>query len=151
MFLGYVLTASDLHGENLIACGEYPMIIDFETFPGYAPDGERKSSVLTTGLLPVLTWGAGGQAAVISALSDGEKIRTPFRMPVVKNEGRSDICIAHEPIELQLTECVVRLQGQAVNPADYIEEMCRGIVDIKSFLSAKLTDTPEKPEKDSRT
>ena len=25
------------------------------------------------------------------------------------------------------------------------------IVDIKNFLSAKLTDTPEKPEKDSRT
>ena len=129
LFLGYVLTASDLHGENLVACGEYPMIIDFETFPGYAPDGERKSSVLTTGLLPVLTWGAGGQAAVISALSDGEKIRTPFRMPVVKNEGRSDICIAHEPIELQLTECVVRLQGQAVNPADYTEELCRGFAD----------------------
>ena len=45
----------------------------------------------------------------------------------------------------------MRLQGQAVNPADYIEEMCRGIADIKSFLSMKLTDTPEKPEKDSRT
>ena len=38
-----------------------------------------------------------------------------------------------------------------MNPADYIEEMCRGIVDIKNFLSAKLTDTPEKSEKDSRT
>ena len=48
-------------------------------------------------------------------------------------------------------ECVVRLQGQAVNPADYTEELCRGFADIKSFLSAKLTDTPEKPEKDSRT
>ena len=27
----------------------------------------------------------------------------------------------------------------------------KGIVDMKIFLSAKLTDTPEKPEKDSRT
>ena len=78
----------------------------------------------------MLTWGAGGQAAVISALSDGEKIRTPFRMPVVKNEGRSDICIAHEPMELQLTECVVRLQGTGgENPADYTEELCRGFAD----------------------
>lgn len=133
LFLGYALTASDLHGENLIACGEYPMIIDFETFPGYVSDGERQSSVLSTGLLPVLTWGAGGQAAVISALSDGEKIRTPFRMPVVKNEGRSDICIAHEPIELQLTECIVRLQGRAVNPSDYTEELCRGFADTYRY------------------
>lgn len=133
LFLGYALTASDLHGENLIACGEYPMIIDFETFPGYAPDGERQRSVLNTGLLPVLTWGAGGQAAVISALSDGEKIRTPFRMPVVKNEGRSDICIVHEPIELQLTECIVRLQGQAVNPSGYTEELCRGFADAYRY------------------
>ena len=44
-------------GKISLPVANYPMIIDFETFPGYAPDGERKSSVLTTGLLPVLTSG----------------------------------------------------------------------------------------------
>ena len=35
LFLGYALGATDLHGENIIAHGEYPVIIDMETYPGY--------------------------------------------------------------------------------------------------------------------
>ena len=30
--LSYILNATDLHMENLIAYGEYPVIIDLETF-----------------------------------------------------------------------------------------------------------------------
>lgn len=66
--IGYVLSATDLHGENIIAHGEYPVIVDFETFPGYhikteESSAERKSetilshSVIHTGMLPILTWG----------------------------------------------------------------------------------------------
>lgn len=36
LFLAYALSASDLHGENFLACGEYPVLLDFETLPGYA-------------------------------------------------------------------------------------------------------------------
>lgn len=68
LFLAYALSASDLHGENFLACGEYPVLLDFETLPGYAgaADGETvdkqisnyiNSSVLKTGILPELDLG----------------------------------------------------------------------------------------------
>lgn len=33
--LGYTLGVTDLHGENVMAHGEHPVIIDLETCPGY--------------------------------------------------------------------------------------------------------------------
>lgn len=41
LFLGYALGATDLHGEN-IAHGEYPVIIDMETYPGYLKQQSEK-------------------------------------------------------------------------------------------------------------
>lgn len=41
--------------------------------------------------------------------------------------------------------------SQLTEKLNILDEVENGIADIKSFLSAKLTDTPEKPEKDSRT
>lgn len=125
LFLSYALSASDLHGENIIACGEYPVIIDYEAFPGYAMIDSGRDSVLCTGILPMPIWGK-EDAAIINALNSGEKIYTPFRMPVIKNEGRSDIYIAHEPIEIQLKGCEVKYQEKIINPSDYVEELCEG-------------------------
>ena len=41
--------------------------------------------------------------------------------------------------------------SQLTEKLNILDEVENGIADIKSFLSAKLTDTPEKPGKDSRT
>lgn len=137
LFLGYALSATDLHGENIVAHGEYPVIIDMETFPGYYIQTEESSadrkietilagSVIHTGMLPVLTWGQGNQTVVMSAMSNGEKITTPFRMPVVKKPETSDIHIDYEPLEFEMKECVVRIKREAVNPDDYTENLVQG-------------------------
>ena len=94
LFLGYALGATDLHGENIIAHGEYPVIIDMETYPGYLKqqsekDGSsveekinksnrnkiRQITVIHTGMLPVLTWGRGNSRVLISAMGTEEKIK----------------------------------------------------------------------------
>ena len=84
LFLAYSLGATDLHGENIIAHGEYPVIIDMETYPGFIPHFDRSStkdkaetslrerivtSVMRTGMLPVLTWGRGNNRVLISAMN----------------------------------------------------------------------------------
>ena len=104
LFLGYALGATDLHGENIIAHGEYPVIIDMETYPGYLKQQSEKdgssveekinksteiklaNSVIHTGMLPVLTWGRGNRGVLISAMGTEEKIKTPFKLPVVKDD-----------------------------------------------------------------
>mgnify|MGYP002732218681 CR=1 FL=1 len=75
VFLCYLFGATDLHAENLIADGEYPVLVDLETLLG-APaartvDPEERSllgSVLHSHLLPVFQT---GEAAVqdVSGLS----------------------------------------------------------------------------------
>jgi type 2 lantibiotic biosynthesis protein LanM len=65
LFLGYLLDANDLHHENVIRCGEHPVIVDLETLlhPWVAPldsspeesrsARSARDSVLRSGLLPI--------------------------------------------------------------------------------------------------
>src|SRR5262249_53964067 len=60
--LAYVLGSADLHAGNLIACGEFPVLVDLEIMLSApagrgGPDGD---SVLRTGLLPVASPGRQG-------------------------------------------------------------------------------------------
>jgi len=64
----YILGSVDIHQENWIACGEHPVLVDYETilhgtnkyigdiydFPNKKSYNDYKSSVLSTGVLPVL-------------------------------------------------------------------------------------------------
>jgi type 2 lantibiotic biosynthesis protein LanM len=77
--IAYVLNGSDLHLENLIACGEYPVVIDLETLlqpwvSRYAADDRRDipyaPSVLFSSLLPGLSSDA--DAWDISGLASAE-------------------------------------------------------------------------------
>ena len=134
LFLGYALGATDLHGENIVAYGEHPVIIDMETYPGYITKNSGSSteekaeikirekimtSVLNTGILPVLTWGTGNNRVLMSAVNMHGKIRTPFKMPVVKDDKTSNIHIEYEQVEFEIKECIVRLNGEVVNSEEY--------------------------------
>ncbi len=137
LFIGYALSATDLHGENIIAHGEHPVIVDLETFPGYHIQTDESSSekkietmlsgsVIHTGMLPILTWGQGNSTVILSAISNGEKITTPFQVPVVKNRNTSNICIAYEPAKFRIKECIVRLNEKIVQPGKYVSELING-------------------------
>lgn len=148
LFLGYALSVTDLHGENIVAHGEHPVIIDMETYPGYyikteESSAERKietflaGSVTHTGMLPVLTWGKGEGTIIMSAMNGGTKITTPFKMPVVKNKNTSDMYIDYEPVQFEMKESVVRLQDEVVNASEYTEELVRG---FQSAYQAAIHD-----------
>lgn len=135
--ISYALSATDLHGENIIAHGEHPVIVDFETFPGYCikieeSSAERKAetilshSVIHTGMLPILTWGQGENMALLSAVGNEGKITTPFRMPVVKKNQTSDMYIDYEPVEVIMRECVVHLHGKPIHVEEYTKELVHG-------------------------
>ncbi len=137
LFLGYALSATDLHGENIIAHGEFPIIVDFETYPGCSQieqeaGAEKKlrdmlqTSVIHTGMLPVLTWGNKKDAAIISGLGNGACTKTPFLLPTLKNAGTTDVCIVYEPRNIRLEACRVLLNQEDVQPQAYTEELCRG-------------------------
>lgn len=76
-------------------------------------------------MLPVLTWGRGNSRVLISAMGTEEKINA-VKLPVVKDDKTSDIHIEYEPVEMQIKECIVRLNDQVNNAADYTECIIRG-------------------------
>ena len=137
--------ATDLHGENIVAYGEHPVIIDMETYPGYITKNSGSSteekaeikirekimtSVLNTGILPVLTWGTGNNRVLMSAVNMHGKIRTPFKMPVVKDDKTSNIHIEYEQVEFEIKECIVRLNGEVVNSEEYTGEIILSLIHI---------------------
>lgn len=139
LFLCWLMDMSDMHGENIIAAGEYPIPVDLETLPGnpgYADvvhgsadrmaTEELKHSVLSVGILPVITWGSDGKGIILNALNRGEKVKTPFRIPVIKESESSNVHIAYEQREVELSESLPIYQGERADPSIYVEEICQG-------------------------
>lgn len=97
----YLLRASDLHAENVIAVGEHPMLVDLEAIcqPELAVGGglpaaeqaavaEANRSVLRVGLLPVQTWRtATGASADLSGLGPAHGQLSPLALPEVVDAG----------------------------------------------------------------
>lgn len=137
LFLCRLMDMSDMHGENIIACGEYPLPVDLETLPGN-PDytayesadrmaaEELKHSVLSVGMLPVITWGGDGKGIILNALNGGEKVKTPFRIPVIKEPESSEIHIAYEQGEAEFSGSLPVYQGKKADPSVYAGEICQG-------------------------
>lgn len=84
LFINYLLEGGDIHFENLIACNEYPVIIDAETFIGNIEENNGKSaaekvasllrkSVLYSGILPFYSWNNAGDTGINMSAISGEE------------------------------------------------------------------------------
>ena len=140
LFLCYIMGATDIHGENLLASGEYPMLLDLETFPGCRQQKEVHNaeqmireaisgSVLCTGLLPVVTWGNQEAGVIVNALHKNSREMTPFRLPMVCQPKSSEIHIEYRPVEIKLSGSLPVFQNREMNPADFKEWICKGFAE----------------------
>ena len=140
----YLLGANDVHAGNLIAVGEYPVLVDLETLvqPGLPRDtsaltaaevaaGEAaSSSVLTVGLLP---WRSGaGQAdgsVDLSGLGWTPGQQTPLAIPTVRDAGTDAIRIELSPRIMQ-TPAHRPVDGDAsLRLLDYADDVLAGFTE----------------------
>lgn len=137
LFLAYILNTRDLHCENLIASGEYPVLIDLESLAVYTKEEARskiqdwiaerlQESVLHTGILPVYHWDRSGEGVDASAIGGGGKQRYPFRIPQVKCPETSDMFLGYGYPVMGETENKVTLLGEKICPDQYIGEVLEG-------------------------
>ena len=95
IFINYILNVNDLHGENVIAAGEYPVIIDAETILDNVKYLSEKNarltissyiheSVLYSGLLPYYRFARKGKPVNMGAINGTEGEEYPILVPVVK-------------------------------------------------------------------
>ena len=132
----HVCHGGDMHYENMIAHGEFPMIIDFETLVQHHPEEavfEKKTanhiigeSVLPIGILPF--YGARSQNfnADFSGLCGGGKQIMDIRIPIIENPGKSTMCIGYRNGETGEKSNRLRLKGELVNPENYMDALYKG-------------------------
>ncbi len=152
----YLLGASDFHYENIIACGEYPVLIDLESLLNPQPeafiagrDDEEltpglNDSVMRIGLLPIWMTGDGESWAVdISGLGGTGNAPLNHKYLRVQNINTDKMHMGMEAVEVKGRNNVVTVAGEYVAPYGFIEEIVEGfratyhfLIDHKEVLTA---------------
>ncbi|MCC5610236.1 type 2 lantipeptide synthetase LanM family protein [Nostoc sp. CHAB 5834] len=152
----YVLGGNDCHYENLIACGEHPMLIDAETLlhPQTNPiegsvqaieemseiEQHFQDSVLRTGLLPHWDFSPDKRIAYdVSAIGSVNSQQAPWRAPRWKAVNTDEMHLVYEEVKLPVQANVPMLHGVALSPNDYLEEIVVGFRQMYHFLSDRRT------------
>lgn len=139
LFACYVLNMSDMHFENLIACGEYPVIVDFETMLGQGDE-----NVLGLGFLPCCFLGKKGVGVDISALNGRGGSPAPDKIPAAANAGTSDMHIVYIQPVLPPQRNLPQLGEKEISVQDYLEEICTGFRSAYFYAAAHREELKEK-------
>lgn len=141
--LSYWLGATDLHMENIIAHGSYPVLVDVETLirPEFLAEKKaetiqqsvEKNSVLATGLVPRKD--TQSQAVAIDALS-GQKQKLPYKVRQLRQTNSSDICFELADGYMEGAQNVPILDGVDVDYMNYREFIVSGFQLLNEALLA---------------
>ena len=118
---------SDIHCENLIACGDHPVVVDLETLLA-----ERRGSVLGTGLLPS-PFTARESAADASALGASAVQDSGLRFPMWMH-ANTDQMILVDGSPRETAQHRVRLNGALVQATDFVRELKAGFREAYACL-----------------
>jgi type 2 lantibiotic biosynthesis protein LanM len=139
----YALAASDFHSENVIACGEHPLLVDLEALfhrpapaPASGPAEEALAdSVLTVGLLPRRSFTEGGAAGIdLSGLGGDPGQQAPHAVLALEGDGTDEMRITHGPGEVKEDRHRPTLAGGPVDVLDYREDLAAGFAETYRLL-----------------
>jgi type 2 lantibiotic biosynthesis protein LanM len=146
----YVLEGTDCHYENLIASGEYPVLIDVETLMHHdarifvgssektnaSTEANQKflDSVLRTGLLPYWQLKKGKIAYDVSGLGNLNYQKTSQRKLVWKFINTDDMHLGYDEIPVSIPQNVPTLNGAELSPNNYLDCLVEGFKQMYSFL-----------------
>ena len=138
----YLLGGTDMHYENLIACGDMPMLIDLEMVihPGslnyslldsplsHSIDAAQRTAI-RSGLLPHKFLVVEGKVAIdTSALGGGEEQESPRPVPQWEHINTSAMVFRREVIRMKGKQLPnrVKLHDSILQPQDYQAEILDG-------------------------
>jgi type 2 lantibiotic biosynthesis protein LanM len=147
--LFYLLEATDLHYENLLAAGEHPVAVDLETLfhpsPQHAPSAQADQrlleehlahSVLRVGLLPFQIGAADDFGGLdISGLAIVEGELTPSRVLTWESPGTDQMRAVRQRLPLPAGENRPRLDGREVEAVEQLEPLLGGFARVYRLLA----------------
>jgi type 2 lantibiotic biosynthesis protein LanM len=147
--LFYVLEGTDCHYENIIASGEYPVLIDTETLMHHRaramiPEAENAQteaferlghSVLRSGLLPRWELSADRQTAYhISGLGEADEQELPVRTPKWVRVNTDRMALEFASARLQARGNVPTLDGVPLSLQEHRPQVVEGFRRMYRFL-----------------
>ncbi|MET7668333.1 type 2 lanthipeptide synthetase LanM family protein [Micromonospora luteifusca] len=153
----YVLRASDIHLENVIAAGEQPVIVDLEaTFQQEKPTINRQvvtvppeamklteESVLSIGLLPQRLMRQDGDSLVateLSGLTGGDGELSPMKVPQWQDLGTDQMRRTRARVAIPSAQNRPALNGTTVDAMRYRDDLVAGFESCFRLLLAHRDD-----------
>lgn len=145
----YILGGTDCHNENIIAHGEYPVLVDTETLMHpYFVEEEHKlhpssdtlaqeqmwRSVLRTGMLPRWMTGPNGESYDISGLGGTEEHITHQEVPTWENINTDDMSLFFKHSTIQPKANLPICNGTAISAKNYEHDLIQGFKEMYWFL-----------------
>lgn len=130
--LTYVLGMTDIHMDNVIAHGKYPVIIDTEFMfdrrievgtQGKNLQQNLMDTVMHTGFVPN---GMGTMHVNVSVLNTCDEQRLPVKMPMVINKGTSEMNISYHYPKLSHKKNMPIYEGKYISFENYMNEFING-------------------------
>jgi type 2 lantibiotic biosynthesis protein LanM len=154
----YILGGNDCHYENLIAQGEYPVLVDLETlmhheFRDTIPPELRQGSealylaqtylqrsVIQVGLLP--RWeGSGKQTIDLSGMGMGGE-QEVAQVPKWEDINRDKMRVEQAPLYAKAEGSSPRLNDQPVHPAEFTPEFVQGFRNLWTTIEGYREQAP---------
>lgn len=155
----YIVDGIDFHSENIIANGEFPMLIDIETlfhprlklldeFTGTAGLRAREiinNSVLNIGLLPHLTFKTPeGKGIDLGGISNTEAL-LPIPLLTLENDQTDDVrFIFKDFIINEADQNVPKMSDEMIDPTDFTDEIIEGFKEIGEIIYKNKNDLTHK-------
>ncbi|MBI4509843.1 MAG: type 2 lantipeptide synthetase LanM, partial [Deltaproteobacteria bacterium] len=143
----YVLAATDFHFENLIACGEHPVLIDLESLFHPRVGGKTTQasedaafqaideSVLRVGMLPQRLWGGRDAVGIdISGLGGAPGQLAPTASPTFEGAGTDEMRFARQRLAISGSQNRPSLRGADVDVAQHAEALAAGFDRVYGIL-----------------
>ena len=146
----HALNATDFHYENVIASGEFPMLIDLEAlFHPLAEQPNRfdepewlgwqalQRSVLRTGILPFRAYDSERSSGLdMSAMGGSGGQQTPNRFPVLVAPGTDEMRLERDYVQLPESQNRPTLGGKPVDPVAFRDALVSGFAATYKLLLA---------------
>lgn len=132
----HLMNNRDMHFENIIAHGSYPVLVDLEVFECERKDVQKdtaskevqyrlRNSVLNIGILPFYIENKSGKGVNLSGI-EADRQKVPYYLPFVVNPKTSDIKIEYHRPYVQSAQNAPVLNNAPVLAGDYTEEIIKG-------------------------
>ena len=144
----YILRGNDIHYENIIAHGKYPVIVDLETLFQHQLDvldskessfykayKECIHSIAGTALIPIVTFSKGenGRGIDISALN-GKSQKLPYKVLGITNVNTNNMRFEYKEVELKDAKNIPMLLEKRVDFKGYVDIILKEFERTMKFL-----------------